>query len=56
MTNKDESQTVFHKAVLNGYYEILSLLLDINVENLSKRIYTKMDQIKDHVNKLNYII
>ena len=45
---------MFHKAALNSCYEILNLLLDINAENVSKRIYSKMDQIKDHCYRTPY--
>ena len=45
---KGESQSVFHKAVLNGYYEILNLLLDLFLEQPCKSI-TKLDNIRDHV-------
>ena len=44
--------------MLNGYYEILNLLLDLYIEqDINVKVYSKMDQIKDHVikykNKIN---
>jgi hypothetical protein len=45
---KNESQTVLHKAVLCGYYEILSLILDLLIEDEFK-FCLKLDSIRDHV-------
>lgn len=44
---KNESQHVLHKAVLNGYYQIIELLLDLMMEDPKKNL-NKLDNIRDH--------
>ncbi|CAF0712961.1 unnamed protein product [Brachionus calyciflorus] len=44
---KNESQSVLFKAVLNGNYEILNLLLDLAVSEPEK-MFTKFDELRDH--------
>ncbi|RNA35635.1 serine threonine- phosphatase 6 regulatory ankyrin repeat subunit A-like, partial [Brachionus plicatilis] len=45
---KDESQSVLFKAVLNGFFDILNLLLDLSVQSETRRNFTKFDEIRDH--------
>lgn len=45
---KNESQSVLHKSVLNSYYQIVELLLDIIVDDPNKFLI-KLDNIRDHV-------
>ena len=54
MLLKNESQHVLHKAVLNGYYQIVELILDIMIED-PKKYLIKLDNIRDHVYKKAFI-
>lgn len=49
------SQSIFHKCVLNGYYQILELVLELMNDNLTK-ITPKLDSIRDHVITFNHHI
>lgn len=44
---RNESQHILHKAVLNGYYHIIELLLDLMIEEPQK-LSIKFDSIRDH--------
>ena len=48
MMLKNESQHILHKAVLNSYYQIIELILELIIEDPKKNLI-KLDNIRDHV-------